>query len=72
MPAVKALRPPVEAGGRADESAVGLQGDTALRLGVLQLVDGGEMPIHQHGIGEWPQVLCQLQFGRIDPLCQGN
>ena len=61
----EALRPPLEERGGAHEITAGLQSDTALRLGVLQLVDGGEMPIHQHGIGEGPEMFGWLQFWRI-------
>ena len=42
-----------------------LQGDAARGLGVFQLLDAGEMPIDQHGIGERPQMLCRLQLGRV-------
>jgi hypothetical protein len=62
---LNALRPSLEQRGGAHEITVGLQSDTALRLGVLQLVDGGEMPIHQHSIGEGPEMFGWLQFWRI-------
>jgi hypothetical protein len=61
----QALRPPMEERGGADESALRLEGDTAGSLGVLQLLDGGEMPIHQHSIGERPQMFSGLEFGGI-------
>jgi hypothetical protein len=59
------VRPPLEERGGAHEITAGLQSDTALRLGLLQLVDGGEMPIHQHGIGKGPEMFGWLQFWRI-------
>jgi hypothetical protein len=34
-----------------------LQGSTACELHLLKVVDGGEMLIDEHRIGEWPQVL---------------
>ena len=43
MALAQALRQPMEAGGRADESAGGLPGDTALRL-ALQPCGRGETP----------------------------
>jgi hypothetical protein len=46
----------VKQGGGADEIATGLEGDTAGRLDVLQLLDGGEVAIDQDGIGEGPQM----------------
>jgi hypothetical protein len=69
---VDLLGPPVEAGGRADEVRLPLQGGAAGELGVLQLLDAGELAVDEHGIGEWPQMLCRLQLGRVDPLCQGH
>ena len=56
-------RPPGEQGGRADEIGAGLQRDAALGLGVLQRLDGGEVPVDQHGVGERPQMFGRLQFG---------
>ena len=50
------LWPPVKQGGGAHEIATGLEGDTAGRLDVLQLLDGGEVAIDQDGIGEGPQM----------------
>ena len=44
-------------GGGMHQIATGLKDDTASRLDVLQFLDGGEMPIGQHGIGELPHML---------------
>jgi len=57
-----ALRPPEEPRRRADQIGVALQRDAALRLGVLQLLDSGEVPIDQHRVGQRPQVLSRLQL----------
>jgi len=57
------LRPPGEPRRRADEVGVALQDNAALRLGVLQLLDAGEVPIDQHRVRQRPQVLGRLQFG---------
>jgi hypothetical protein len=58
----EALWPPVEKRGRADQIGTGLQRHTASGLGVLQLIDRGEMPVHQDGIGERPQMLGRLEL----------
>jgi hypothetical protein len=55
----------MEQRGRADHIRTGLQRDTPRGLSVLKVVDRGEVTIHQHGIGERPQVLGWLEFGRI-------
>ena len=60
-----ALRPPLEARRRADEIRTRLEGDTALCLGLLEFVDGGEMAVVQHSVGQWPEVLGRLEFGRV-------
>jgi hypothetical protein len=49
----------------ADEIGAALQGDTALGLGILQLFDAGEVPVDQHRVGVWPQVLRWLQLRGI-------
>jgi hypothetical protein len=59
------LRPPVEVGSRANEVGTRLQGDAAGGLGVLQVVDRGEMTIGKCGIRQWPQMLGGLEFRRI-------
>ena len=69
---VKALGPPVEQGRGAHQVATGLQRYTAGGLDILELVDRAEMAVHQHRIGEGPPMLCGLELGRVDPLCQGN
>ncbi len=60
-----ALWPPVEQGGGADEVGPRLKGDAACGLGVLKVVDGGEMAVGERGVGERPEMLGGLQFGRI-------
>jgi hypothetical protein len=52
-------------GGGAHEIATSLEGHAAGGLDVLEVVDRGEMPIHQNGIGEPPQMFRGLEFGRI-------
>ena len=44
---------------------MGLERHTSGSLSVLQLLDRGEMSIHQDGIGEGPQMFGWLQFRRI-------
>jgi hypothetical protein len=34
-------------------------------LGVLQVIDGGEVAIGERRVGEWPQMLCRLEFWRV-------
>jgi len=60
-----ALGPPMEAGGGANEIGLRLQGDTACGLSVLEIVDRGEMPVGQDGVGERPEMLGGLQLGRV-------
>src|SRR5260221_3845772 len=62
MPLADALRPPMEQGRRADEVRARLQPNAARGLGILQRLDAGEVPIDQHGIRQWPQMLRRLQF----------
>ena len=57
--------PPRKQRGGADEVRTGLQRDAALRLGILQGLDVGEVPIDQHRVGERPQMLGRLQLGRM-------
>src|SRR5262245_46346950 len=64
-PLLEALRPPIETDSRTHKVATGLEGDTARHLGILQLLKGGKVPIEQDGIGERPQMLGRLEFGRI-------
>ncbi len=42
-----------------------MQRHAALRLDVLELVDGGEVAIGQHGIGQRPQMFGGLQLGGV-------
>ena len=61
----EALRPPVEERGGADEITPGLERHTAGGLGVLEVLNGGEMAVDQDGVGEGPQMLGGLEFRRI-------
>jgi hypothetical protein len=62
---LQALRPPVEDRSGADEVGPGLQRHTTLGLDILQLFNGDEMAIDEHGIGQRPQMLSRLEFWRI-------
>jgi hypothetical protein len=60
-----ALRPPREERRGANTLRLVLEGETARRLRVLQLVNRGKVAIDERGIGERPQVLSRLKFGGI-------
>lgn len=62
---VETLGPPVKECGRADEGGLRLQGDTALGLDVLQLLNRAEMAIDERGISERPQMFRGLEFGGV-------
>jgi len=62
---VDALGPPMEARGRADHVGLAVQRGAPGELGVLQLLDRGEMAVDQARVGERLQVLGGLQFGGI-------
>jgi hypothetical protein len=55
----------MEQRGGADEIRTGLERQTASRLGVLQLVDRGEMTVEERCVGERPQMLGGLEFRRV-------
>lgn len=59
-------RPSGKAGGRADEVAAPLQGNTTAGLGVFQLDEIDEMAVDQHRVRERPAVL----GGLPDPVRQ--
>ena len=59
------LGPPGEAHGRADAVGVRLEGDAARSLGLFEVVDGGEMPVVQCRVGQWPEMLGGLQLGGV-------
>jgi hypothetical protein len=42
-----------------------MERDAALRLGLLQVRDGGEVAVGQRGVGEPPQVLGRVELGRV-------
>jgi hypothetical protein len=50
----EAQRPPLKQHGGAHEITAGLQGDTALHLGVLQLLNRGDMAVGQRRIRQAP------------------
>ena len=57
---VDLLGPPVEQGRGADALALALEDGTISKLGVFQILDGGEVLVDEGGVGQWPQV-----FGRL-------
>jgi hypothetical protein len=54
----------MEQRGGADAVRALLEGEAVGELGVLQLLDAGDMLVDQRGVGQGPQVLGGLQFGR--------
>src|SRR5258707_695162 len=62
---VNALRPPMEAGRRADKLGPRLQRAAAGELGVFELLDTGEMLVEECSVGQWPEIFGGLQFGRL-------
>lgn len=56
------LRPPWEERGGADHIGLSLQRDATRGLGILEVVNGGEVTIGQDGIRQRPEMLCRLQF----------
>jgi hypothetical protein len=60
-----ALGPPSEGGSGADEVRALLKRDAADSLGLLQVLDGGEVLVGEGGIGQRPEVLGRLQLGGI-------
>lgn len=59
------LGPPAETCRRADEVGTRLERDAACGLGVLKIVDTGEMTVGQGSVGERPGMLGGLQLGRV-------
>ena len=57
--------PPVEARGRTDAVGLSLECGTVRHLGVLELLDAGEMPVDEDVVGQRPEVFGGLEFGRI-------
>ena len=62
---VDLLGPPMELGGRADALALLLEGSAVRELGLLQLLDAGEMLVDQRRVSQRPQVLGGLQLRRV-------
>jgi hypothetical protein len=65
MPRVDALGPPGEARRRTNEAGLSLERHAARGLGVFELVDGVEVAVSQRRIGQRPQMLRRLMFGRV-------
>ena len=57
--------PPREAGGEAYQILLPLERNTARHLGILKLLNRGEMTVGERRIGERPQMFRWLEFGRI-------
>ncbi len=55
----------MEAGDGADLLGVALQLSAARELDVFELLNRGEMAVDQDRVGERPEMLSGLQFGRI-------
>jgi hypothetical protein len=55
----------MKACGGVNQSRLLLQSSTPGQLDFFPFLDGGEMPVDEHRIGEWPQMLGGLEFGRI-------
>ena len=55
-----ALWPPMEPCRGANQVGTGLQGNTALCLGIFKIVDRGEMAVGKRGVGECPEMLGRL------------
>jgi hypothetical protein len=55
----------MEAGGGADQVRMRLERDTAFGLGVFQVVNAGEMPVGERGVGQWPEMLDWLELRRV-------
>ena len=62
---VNTFGPPGEARGRADEVRPLLKRGAVGELGVFQVLDGSKVLVDEGGIGQRPQVLGRLQFGRV-------
>src|SRR5690348_6270477 len=60
-----AFGPPVEQRRGANEVGTSLQGDTACRLRVFQVLDAGKVRIDQDRVGQWPEMFGRLELGRI-------
>ena len=61
----EAVRPPVEQGGRADALGLALERGAVGELGVFELLDAVEMAVDERRVGQRPEVLGGLQFGRV-------
>lgn len=48
------LGPPVKAGSRANTVWLALEDSAVGKLGVLQVLDGGEVLVDERGVGQWP------------------
>ncbi len=52
----------MEERGGADALWLVLERDTVGKLGILEVLDAGEMLVDQRGVGEWPEMLSRLQL----------
>lgn len=55
----------MEQGGGADQIAAALERHAARRLRVFEVLDGSEVAIDQHRIGQGPQMLGRIELGGI-------
>jgi hypothetical protein len=59
------LRPPVKAGGRADEVGLLLEGGAPRELDIFEFLDASEVAVDEGRVSQRPQVLGGLQFRGI-------
>jgi len=62
---VNLLGPPVEARRRADHVGSLLEGGAPGKLGVLEVLDRGEMLVDQRLVGQRPEMFGRLELGGI-------
>jgi hypothetical protein len=66
------LGPPVEAGRRADKVPLPLKRDTALCLGLFQLLAAREVPVDQHRVRQGPPEPNRCSAGCSSGECGGK
>jgi hypothetical protein len=52
-------------GSGADQVRSRLEGDTTVGLGVVQVVNRGEMAISERRVGHRPEMFSRLELGRV-------